>query len=74
VNGVAISYTLLEAIMVGVAGNLQAVINTNTNALGRKIERLSDSFELSSAEAKVGTTKASKVRDRVRKAREIFSD
>lgn len=69
-----ISYTLLEAIMIGVAGNLQTVASTNTIALGRKISKLSDSFELSSADAKVGTTKAAKVRDRVRKAREIFAE
>jgi hypothetical protein len=73
-NDLAISYTLLEAIMIGVAHDVEKVKTTNTNELGRKIARLADSFELSSADAKVGTTKASKVRDRVRKAREIFSE
>jgi len=69
-----VSYTLLESLMIGIAHNLDRVAVTNNVALGRKIIALSNSYELDSAEAKVGTTKASKIRDRVRKAREIFAD
>lgn len=70
----AMSYTLLEAALIGVAHNLEHVYNINSVDLGRRIVKLSESYELDSAEAKVGTTKASNVRDRVRKAREIFAD
>ena len=68
-----LSYTLLEAAMIGIAHNLQPVAQVNDVALGRKILALAQSYELDSAEAKVGTTKASNIRDRVRKAREIFA-
>lgn len=67
------SYTLLEAVMIGIAHNLEHVAEINDIALGRKIIALSNSYELGSAEAKVGTTKASNIKDRVRKAREIFA-
>ena len=70
----AMSYTLLEASMIGVAHNLNHVSTINSVDLGKRIVKLSESYELDSAEAKVGTTKASNVRDRVRKAREIFAD
>lgn len=67
-----LSYTLLEATMIGIAYNIGKVGTINSVALGQKILALSRSHELDSDAAKVGTTKASNVRDRVRKAREIF--
>lgn len=69
----SLSYTLLEAAMIGVAHNLKRVAETNDVALGLKISALADSYELASDAAKVGTTKAANIRDRLRKAREIFA-
>ena len=68
-----LSYTLLEAIMLGVAANLNRVAQTNDVALGLKIVGLADEHEFASDEAKVGTTKATSVRARVNKARKFFA-
>lgn len=68
------TFSYLETAFIGIASNLDHVSNLNSVALGRKLNQLADSYEVSSAESKVSTTRTTKVQDRIKKTRAIFAN
>lgn len=69
-----VSYTLIEAALVGISHNIKHLKTVNQVMLGRMLTNLLNSYEISGTGSQSDTTATTKVNERVAKARKIFSD
>lgn len=69
-----ISYTVMEAALLGISYNLDYLKTVTNQNLGRKLLALINSYEIAGADSKSDTTATEKVKNRISKAKKIFSN